>query len=180
MEPSAVLRDQLVAEIKQVNGADGLALWAHRRLPAKNTLTADDARVVKDAYQAVLASSAGGVVDNLVTPLPKTVRKRNKAHLMFVAAQPCLVCQRTPCDAHHLKFAQPRIARPQGQRRIHRAVMSGPSPAAAPPWQRGGLVGQCSDRPGRDSAKDLWDLTLGRNVSKTRASLPVQPGAQAE
>jgi hypothetical protein len=28
--------------------------------------------------------------------------------MIFVAAQPCLVCQRFPCDAHHLKFAQPR------------------------------------------------------------------------
>ncbi|RZN08869.1 single-stranded DNA-binding protein [Bradyrhizobium genosp. SA-3] len=35
-------------------------------------------------------------------------RKRSKAHLLFVRAQPCLVCQQTPCDAHHLKFAQPR------------------------------------------------------------------------
>lgn len=43
-----------------------------------------------------------------VTPRPKPVRRRNKAHLAFVATQPCLVCQRTPCDAHHLKFAQPK------------------------------------------------------------------------
>jgi hypothetical protein len=35
-------------------------------------------------------------------------RKRSKAHLSFVRDQPCLVCQQTPCDAHHLKFAQPR------------------------------------------------------------------------
>lgn len=42
-----------------------------------------------------------------VTPRQKPVRRRNKAHLTFVAAQPCLVCQRMPCDAHHLKFAQP-------------------------------------------------------------------------
>jgi hypothetical protein len=35
-------------------------------------------------------------------------RKRSKAHLLFVREQPCLVCQQTPCDAHHLKFAQPR------------------------------------------------------------------------
>src|SRR5437868_11706624 len=41
-------------------------------------------------------------------PLSKPVRHRNKAHLRFVAAQPCLVCRRSPCDAHHLKFAQPR------------------------------------------------------------------------
>jgi hypothetical protein len=43
----------------------------------------------------------------LVTPRNKLTRHRNKAHRMFVAAQPCLICQRTPCDAHHLKFAQP-------------------------------------------------------------------------
>jgi hypothetical protein len=35
-------------------------------------------------------------------------RKRNKAHLAFVRDQPCLICKQTPCDAHHLKFAQPR------------------------------------------------------------------------
>lgn len=35
-------------------------------------------------------------------------RKRSKAHLLFVRDQPCLVCQQTPCDPHHLKFAQPR------------------------------------------------------------------------
>jgi hypothetical protein len=44
----------------------------------------------------------------MVTPLRKEMRRRNKAHLAFVAARPCLVCQRSPCDAHHLKFAQPR------------------------------------------------------------------------
>ena len=37
------LRDQLVAEIADLKDERGLALWAHRRLPAKNTLTADDA-----------------------------------------------------------------------------------------------------------------------------------------
>lgn len=36
------------------------------------------------------------------------LRKRSKAHLLFVREQPCLVCQQTPCDAHHLKFAQAR------------------------------------------------------------------------
>lgn len=39
---------------------------------------------------------------------PKELRKRSKAHLLFVREQPCLVCRQTPCDAHHLKFAQPR------------------------------------------------------------------------
>lgn len=44
----------------------------------------------------------------MVSPLTKQSRIRNKAHLAFVASHPCLICQRTPCDAHHLKFAQPK------------------------------------------------------------------------
>jgi hypothetical protein len=40
--------------------------------------------------------------------LPKTKRKRDKEHLAFVAAQPCLVCGRSPSDPHHLRFAEPR------------------------------------------------------------------------
>ena len=39
---------------------------------------------------------------------PKTRRRRDKRHLEFVASQPCLVCGRSPCDAHHLRFAEPR------------------------------------------------------------------------
>ena len=36
-EPSAALRDQLIAEIQNRRDPDELALWAHRRLAAKNT-----------------------------------------------------------------------------------------------------------------------------------------------
>ncbi len=39
---------------------------------------------------------------------PKDQRLRDKAHLAFVASQPCLVCGRRPSHAHHLRFAQPR------------------------------------------------------------------------
>jgi len=35
-------------------------------------------------------------------------RLRDKAHLKFVASQPCLVCGRQPSDSLHLRFAQPR------------------------------------------------------------------------
>jgi hypothetical protein len=42
----------------------------------------------------------------LVIAEPK--RLRNKAHLKFIASQPCLVCGRQPSDPHHLRFAQPR------------------------------------------------------------------------
>ena len=40
--------------------------------------------------------------------IPKDKRIRDKAHLAFVASQPCLVCGRRPAQAHHLRFAQPR------------------------------------------------------------------------
>jgi ERF superfamily len=146
-EASAALRDQLIAEINQLKDGDDIAVWAHRRLPAKNTLTAGDARAVETACQGVLSSLNLGAdeleqfpddptepvsipltngngssvppmtaatnaedqnPESMVTPLRKPIRRRNKAHLAFVAAQPCLICQRSPCDAHHLKFAQPR------------------------------------------------------------------------
>ena len=42
----------------------------------------------------------------LRTPEPK--RLRSSDHLKFVAAQSCLVCERKPCQAHHLRYAQPR------------------------------------------------------------------------
>jgi hypothetical protein len=38
----------------------------------------------------------------------KTIRLRDKEHCRFVAMQPCLVCGRTPAEAHHIRFAQPR------------------------------------------------------------------------
>jgi hypothetical protein len=40
--------------------------------------------------------------------LVKPRRCRDKDHLRFIAAQPCTVCGRQPCEAHHLRFAQPR------------------------------------------------------------------------
>jgi hypothetical protein len=47
-------------------------------------------------------------VDKSALPLSEPRRYRNRAHLEFVASQPCLVCGRQTCDAHHLRFMQPR------------------------------------------------------------------------
>jgi hypothetical protein len=35
-------------------------------------------------------------------------RSRDKDHLRFIAIQPCTVCGRQPCEAHHIRYAQPR------------------------------------------------------------------------
>jgi ERF superfamily len=38
----------------------------------------------------------------------KTIRLRDKEHCRLVATQPCVACGRTPAEAHHIRFAQPR------------------------------------------------------------------------
>ena len=52
---SAVLRDQLISELKEVNSVDAAAIWARRILPAKNSLNIADARQLENAFQARLA-----------------------------------------------------------------------------------------------------------------------------
>jgi hypothetical protein len=47
-------------------------------------------------------------IDKSVLAISEPKRRRDKAHLRYVATQPCLVCGRQPSDPHHLKFAQPR------------------------------------------------------------------------
>ncbi|MFY9819594.1 MAG: Rad52/Rad22 family DNA repair protein [Pseudolabrys sp.] len=49
-----------------------------------------------------------GKIDKSVLALAEPKRRRDKAHLRFVASQPCLVCGRQPSDPHHLRFAQTR------------------------------------------------------------------------
>jgi len=39
-----------------INSADEAAVWAHRNLPAKNSLTAADAKIVEERFQAKLST----------------------------------------------------------------------------------------------------------------------------
>ncbi len=48
------------------------------------------------------------IASNTVVPIGTQRRLRDKPHLVFVATQSCLICGRTPCQAHHIRFAQPR------------------------------------------------------------------------
>lgn len=134
-ERSAELRDYLLNQLEALRASEELLAWAKVSLPLKNMLLEMDARAVEAAYQTTLervSSSAPGVLepdpgmsaellpDAAASPNPslppqeaglaypkELLRKRSKVHLMFVREQPCLVCQQTPCDAHHLRFAQP-------------------------------------------------------------------------
>ncbi len=133
---SAVLRDQLMSELKGVKSAEDAALWARRILPAKNSLNVADARQIEDAFQARLAvverdgpdghaaavisgsnaeqaqgsihKSGPARIDKSDLPYPEPRRIRDRDHVRFVAKQPCLICGRRPADPHHLRFTQQR------------------------------------------------------------------------
>jgi hypothetical protein len=126
-EASADLRDQLISELDAVTEPDALALWAQRALPLKNQLSISDAQALEAAFEVRLnqlgelklagaksRETNGQTPGQLDPSTPATisiirpVRERDRDHLRFVATQPCLVCGRTPSDAHHLRFAEPR------------------------------------------------------------------------
>jgi hypothetical protein len=125
-DQSGVLRDRLVAELDALLSADEAAGWAHRSLPAKNTLTAADADLVEAGFRAKLAalgdgrpsdagevdgpgrSLGGGGIDKSVLAIGEPRRVRDNAHRKFVSQRACLICGRQPSDPHHLRFAQPR------------------------------------------------------------------------
>jgi ERF superfamily protein len=54
------------------------------------------------------AGATPGKIDKSVLAISEPRRHRDKMHLKFVASQPCLVCGRSPADAHHLRFTQQR------------------------------------------------------------------------
>jgi len=79
---SASLRESLIEQMAGINSADEAAAWAHRHLPAKNTLTAADAKIVEERFQARLSTigdgqasdgtsdgpAPGGTPDGLIAP----------------------------------------------------------------------------------------------------------------
>jgi ERF superfamily len=175
-EESATVRVQLIQEI-QTLPEDELQPRAMAILTAKNRLSAEDAKLVEEAFAArmvVQGASSDALASDEAAPAPidpsppqspmastspvkrprgrprklnaaaKEIEKpsiddnptppsahlqtdatptkiqkseltiseprrhRDKVHLKFVASQPCLVCGRSPADAHHLRFTQLR------------------------------------------------------------------------
>jgi hypothetical protein len=136
-EASAVLRDRLVGELEDLNTGEDAAVWAHRSLPEKNKLTLADAQRVEEAFHAKITTFVVPTgdqperreleqastppasrptrpprarekrIDKSRLSLPEPRRIRDRDHVRYVAQQPCLVCGRSPSDAHHLRFAQP-------------------------------------------------------------------------
>jgi hypothetical protein len=129
-EASADVRARVISELEQLKEPEALATWTQRALPLKNQLSAVDAQAVETAFEARLsqlgetAPLSGPKVRGTnshelggeqaksssreVTAIGKPVRERDRDHLKFVATQGCLVCGRTPSDAHHVRFAEQR------------------------------------------------------------------------
>jgi len=127
---SASLRVELLREIDGLSSADEAALWAHRRLVAKNQLSAADAQQVEEAFATKLGfippenPKAGEATTNLekslaektrspqidksVLGFPEPRRIRDRDHIRHVMNQSCLICGRRPSDPHHLRLAQSR------------------------------------------------------------------------
>jgi hypothetical protein len=59
-DQSAILRDRLLAQLVAIHSTDEAALWARQNLSAKNTLTAEDARIVEEEFQTRLSTIGDG------------------------------------------------------------------------------------------------------------------------
>ena len=77
------------------------------RQPA-GELVKQAAREASEATKPASPAPQSSRIDKSVLAIPEPRRLRDKAHLKYVASQPCLICGRQPADPHHLRFAQPR------------------------------------------------------------------------
>ena len=77
-DASAVLREQLLIELGAIATADEAALWAQRKLPAKNTLTPADADVIEQAFRAKLQSVERMETDQAAST-PASADQRDKS-----------------------------------------------------------------------------------------------------
>ena len=164
---SGASRDLLLSELAGLNTPDELASWAHRILPAKNTLTAIDARLLEEAFASKMTaladageeeaqkartadigrirppterkrarrhtsrrhSSMPSAIDKSVLAFPEPRRLRDKDHLKFVSTQCCLICERQPADAHHIRFAQLRaLGRTRSRKNLSGRALMGQRP----------------------------------------------------
>jgi hypothetical protein len=206
-EQSTVLRDRLLKALATVTSTDMAETWAREAMTLKPSMTTDHAALVEDAFveKLALAASAtaessdeapaitsasvgantvaparpGDGIDKSMLALPIPRRYRNKAHLRYVAQQPCLLCGRKPSDPHHLRYMQPRaLGRKASDEfsvplcRIHHRLVHRLGNEAAW-WKEAGIDPI-------DVARKLWDHTRyaeGREGAASANELS-RPGEQ--
>jgi hypothetical protein len=220
-DQSNALRDRLLAELRGLAMPEAAASWAHRVLPSKNTLLAEDANLVESAFREMIVSfgeqpspeidGSDEVVEEKIEPqqpripdnqerdagpalenqnnsgvgvLAKELRRRDKEHRKFVASHPCVVCGRSPVDAHHLRFAQPRALSMKvsdeftvpvcrvHHRELHRignerlwwqSLNIDPMPIAQNLWERGGARRTLLTAPASIPRKRTSDVAASDN-----------------
>jgi hypothetical protein len=117
-EKSGALRDQLLSELDALSTSDSATTWAHRILTAKNSLTADDARRVEDAFPLKLASlGSGGTI--MIDPTT-SVSKSAGPHLPVRSRAKDTGGGKGSggIDKSALTFPEPRRVRDKGHRRF--------------------------------------------------------------
>jgi hypothetical protein len=88
--PSAILRERMIAEICDLKDGDELALWAHQRLPAKNTLTADDAAVLERTHcRQWVGRRSARAVDDPAMPITSNLHSHDPSGARSVTNSPC-------------------------------------------------------------------------------------------
>ncbi len=144
---SASLRAELLREIEGLSAADNAALWAQRRLPAKNQLSATDAQQVEEAFAAKLATISAenpkrddadsdaadlglpgdsGIpqIDKSVLVFPEPRRIRDREHVRHVDEATVPIVRSAAVRSSSSALCPMACARPQGQRRIYGATLS--------------------------------------------------------
>ena len=127
-EESALQRDRLLVELAGLKSADEAANWAHRSLPAKNTLAAADAQLVEAGFRVRLRHSAmrrwGSLPKPLKARLRQTYRTRTPQSLQWLiqkppvhgapalSLKPSVCATRTTADSYHPSPAWYAVAHP--------------------------------------------------------------------
>jgi ERF superfamily len=101
-EQSAALRIRLLAELESLRSADLAVTWARAALPAKNRLTASDAKLVEDAFQRRLAEF----------PSPEAVAHASDDAVPLAPLSPPTASLTAPAPAQQTAAAAPDGAEP--------------------------------------------------------------------
>lgn len=75
---------------------------------ADNMMKTEIAKPISPPIAPTGTEAPAGRIDKSQLTIAEPKRLRDKAHLKFVASQPCLICGRQPSDPHHVRYAQPR------------------------------------------------------------------------
>ena len=152
--------------------------FVERLAQLASSATAEPANEPPATMPAVVASTVSpgrpsGGIDKSMLAVPVPRRYRNKAHLRYVAQQPCLLCSRKPSDPHHLRYMQPRaLGRKVSDEfsvplcRIHHRLVHRVGNEAAW-WKEAGIDPV-------DVARKLWGRTL-QAEGRQQASAPNEP-----